>query len=311
MTRKRGVFVGLTTVDLVHRIAEPVGANQKATALGQEIVAGGPAANAAVTFALLGGQATLVTDLGRHPLGVLAGDDLSGYGVRVRPVEPEHAGAPAVSSIRVLDGSGDRSVVSVNAAARTVAAPGWLPAVLDDAAVLLLDGHHPALAMAAARAARTRAAPVVLDAGSWKPVLDELLPLVDIAICSSDFAPPGGAPPSSLLDRGVRRVAITRGPEPILWWSVEPAERRAPGVSAEQDGVPVPPVLVRDTLGAGDVFHGAFAWHLADRPDRAFADQLARSAVVAAARCQVAGISAGRAQLARRSAPLEPVDTAE
>ena len=183
--------------------------------------------------------------------------------------------------------------------------------VLDDAAVLLLDGHHPALAMAAARAARTRAVPVVLDAGSWKPVLDELLPLVDIAICSSDFALPDGAPPTSLLNRGLRRVAITRGPEPILWWSVEPGERRAPGVSAEQDGVPVPPVLVRDTLGAGDVFHGAFAWHLADRPDRVFADQLARSAVVAAARCQVAGISAGRAQLARRSAPIEPVDTAE
>ncbi len=300
MTRNRGVFVGLTTVDLIHRIAEPVGANRKVTALGQEIVAGGPAANAAVTFALLGGEATLVTDLGRHPLGELAREDLTGHGVRVRPVEPDHPGVPAVSSIRVLDGTGDRSVVSVNAAARTVVAPGWLPAVLDDAAVLLLDGHHPALAVAAARAARERGVPVVLDAGSWKPVLDELLPLVDIAICSGDFELPDGAPPRSLLDRGVRRVAITRGPEPILWWSAEPGEGWTPGGAAEPEAVPVPPVLVRDTLGAGDVVHGAFAWHLADRPDRAFADQLARSAVVAAERCRVAGIGAWRAQLARR-----------
>jgi len=300
VTRKRGVFVGLTTVDLIHRIAEPVGANQKVTALGQEIVAGGPAANAAVTFALLGGQATLVTDLGRHPLGELARRDLGSSGVRVRAVQPDSQEPPAVSSIRVLDGTGDRSVVSVNAAARTVAPPDWLPAVLDDAAVLLLDGHHPRLAVVAARAARERGVPVLLDAGSWKPVLDELLPLVDIAICSGDFALPDGAPPSSLLDRGVRRVAITRGPEPILWWSAEPGERRAPGVSDEQDAAPVPSVPVRDTLGAGDVVHGAFAWYLADRPDRAFADHLARSAVVAAERCRVAGISAWRAQLARR-----------
>jgi sugar/nucleoside kinase (ribokinase family) len=62
-----------------------VGVNEKQTALTQEIVAGGPAANAAVTFALLGGDAELVTDLGRHPLAELARQDLMTHGVGCAP----------------------------------------------------------------------------------------------------------------------------------------------------------------------------------------------------------------------------------
>lgn len=209
MARPRGVFVGLATVDLIHRVAATPGVDEKVTALSQEIVAGGPAANAAVTFALLGGDAELITDLGRHPLAELAHADLVAHGVRVRAVEPDSPATPAVSSIRVLDATGERSVVSVNAAARTVTAPDWLPGVLDGAAVLLLDGHHPRLALAAARAARDREVPVVLDGGSWKPVLDELLPLVDIAVCSADFRVPSAAEPApALLARGDRKSVV-------------------------------------------------------------------------------------------------------
>ncbi|WP_420122591.1 PfkB family carbohydrate kinase [Nakamurella sp.] len=288
MARPRGVFVGLTTVDLIHRVARPVGADEKVTALSQEIVAGGPAANAAVTFALLGGEAELITDLGRHPLARLAAQDLTANGVRVRAVVPDTDEPPAVSSIRVLDATGERSVVSVNAAARAVPAPDWLAAVLNGAAVLLLDGHHPRPALAAARAARERSVPVVLDAGSWKPVLDELLPLVDVAICSAAFRLPDGAVPPALLGRGVRRVAVTDGPQPVRWWA-------AGGERSGEGTVPIPRVVVRDTLGAGDVFHGAFAHQLAGRPGRSFADQLARSGSVAADRCQVVGMAAWRA----------------
>ncbi|HEY5879297.1 MAG TPA: PfkB family carbohydrate kinase [Nakamurella sp.] len=309
MSGARGVFVGLTTVDLIHRVAHPVSTNEKVTALDQEIVAGGPAANAAITFALLGGDAVLVTDLGSHPLAELARHDMSAYGVTVRAVEPDNPVTPAVSAIRVLDGTGERSVVSVNAAARTVGAPAWLPSVLDGAAVLLLDGHHPLLAVAAARAARERGLPVMLDAGSWKPVLDELLPLVDVAICSADFRLPPAHPGSGVdLDavgsglraRGVLRVAITRGPDPVLWWSGRPDEQHDPGRSAFEHVVLVPSVRVRDTLGAGDVFHGSFAWHLADRPDRHFARQLARAATEAAQRCEFVGISSWRNHLRNR-----------
>ncbi len=287
--RPRGVFVGLTTVDLIHRVEHSPGPDEKVTALTQEVVAGGPAANAAVTFALLGGDALLVTDLGTHPLAALARDDLADNGVRVRVVDPDSRAVPAVSSIRVLDRTGERSVVSVNAAARTVIAPDWLADAVDGADVLLLDGHHPEPALAAARAARERDVPVVLDAGSWKPAMHELLGLVDVAICSADFRAPDRADTANeLAERGIGRVAVSRGAQPLLWWSTDPREPD-PGLGA----VAVPAVNVRDTLGAGDVLHGAFAWELATG-DAAFPDLLARAVAVASERCAHVGISSWR-----------------
>ena len=52
-----GVFVGLATLDVIHRIAKAPAVNQKVTSTAQFVAAGGPAANAAVTFAALGGDA--------------------------------------------------------------------------------------------------------------------------------------------------------------------------------------------------------------------------------------------------------------
>ena len=61
-----GVFVGLTTLDLVLGVAHAPAPDQKVEAHSQDLDVGGPAANAARTFAALGGRARLVTALGRH-----------------------------------------------------------------------------------------------------------------------------------------------------------------------------------------------------------------------------------------------------
>ena len=133
-----------------------------------------------------------------------------------------------------------------------VAVPADLPALLRDTNVVLIDGHYPALAVAAARTARAAEIPVVLDGGSSKPVYAELVPLADAMVCSSSF---GGLPErfdavaAELLAAGVRLVAMTAGGAPVRWRT-----RDATGV------VEVPPVTVCDTLGAGDVLHGAFAF---------------------------------------------------
>ena len=122
--------------------------------------------------------------------------------------------------------------------AKGVQAP---PAAVDltDADALLVDGHHPTLALRAAREARERGIPVVLDAGSWKPVLRDLLPYVDIAACSATFTSP--APLTT------RIVIRTNGPNPVTWSTA--------GAHGE---IPPPKATARDTTGAGDVWHGAF-----------------------------------------------------
>jgi sugar/nucleoside kinase (ribokinase family) len=248
-------LVGLCTVDVVQRVAELPAAGAKIQSTAVELVAGGPAANAAVTVAALGGRAQLVTVLGTHPLATLARDDLTSHGVLVRDLRPDRAEPPTVSAVAVRERDGERVVVSHNATGQTAGPlPAW-PELLAGVGALLVDGHHPELAVASARAARGRRIPVVLDAGSDKPVLSTLLPLVDVCACSGAFRlgrAGARATERAVHDLGVPVVLRTSGSGPVRW-SVMAAGRQVTG------DVRPPAVPARDTLGAGDVWHGALA----------------------------------------------------
>lgn len=230
------VAVGLCTVDLVQRVRTLPAPGEKVQSLSVEVAAGGPAANAAVAVAALGGRVRLSTVLGAHPLARLAAEDLSSCGVELADALPDRAAPPAVSAVTVRADDGERTVVSHNAFG--VSAPPKVD--LSGADAVLLDGHHPTLALQAAQAARARGIPVVLDAGSWKPVLTELLSYVDICACSSAFAAP--EPLTNPI------VITTNGPAPVTW---------SAGIAHGE--IPAPTVTARDTSGAGDVWHGAFA----------------------------------------------------
>ena len=268
--RALGVFVGLATLDVVHRVERLPGANEKVTALRQDVAAGGPAANAAVVFAALGGRARLVTTLGTDPVARLIRAELESRGVEVVDVTPAATTPPAVSAVAVTHSSGDRAVTSMDAAAHDVAAPADLARHLAGAEVVLVDGHHAHLAVAAARAARGFASPaapqplIVLDAGRWRPGMAALLDDVDVAICAADFRAPGTgdavASAVALLEGGVATVATTGGGDPVRWW------RPTASGTVENGIIAVPQVTVVDTLGAGDAFHGAFAWFVIQRP---------------------------------------------
>ena len=229
------VAVGLCTVDLVQRVHTLPAPGVKVQSLSVEVAAGGPATNAAVAVAALGGRVRLATVLGTHPLARLAAEDLSSCGVELMDVLPNRAAPPAVSAVTVRAADGERTVVSHNAAG--VSAPPEVD--LSGADAVLVDGHHPTLALHAAKQARARGIPVVLDAGSWKPILTELLPYVDVCARSSTFVA------SEPLTTPV--VITTNGPAPVTWT-----------VGAAQGEVPAQRTTARDTAGAGDVWHGAF-----------------------------------------------------
>ncbi|GAA0805560.1 ribokinase [Spirilliplanes yamanashiensis] len=269
--------VGLATVDLVYRVDRLPGVDEKAQATAFDVAAGGPAANAAVTAAALGADVTLITAIGAHPLGALIRADLAACGVEVADVAPDATAPPPVSAVTVLEGTGERTIVSRNAGDVAAGVPEGLDRAVAAAGAVLVDGHHPALAVAAAQAAHRAGRPVVLDAGHWRPVFAELLPLADVAACSAAFRHPDGADP---LDLGSRHVVVTRGPRPVLW-------RSRDGRAGE---VAVPVVAAADTAGAGDAFHGALAVAVARDP--AVADlpaALRRAVAVAAVRVQHAG----------------------
>jgi sugar/nucleoside kinase (ribokinase family) len=271
----RIVCAGLATVDVVYRVDRIPGPDEKAQAEAVEVAAGGPAANAAVTAAALGADVTLVTAVGAHPLAALIRSDLAARGVALLDAAPDATGPPPISAITVAAATGERTIVSRNAGDAAVGLPEECERVLAAADAVLTDGHHPALARAAARAGR----PLVVDAGSWRPVFGEILRSATVVACAASFRhPAAGATGTARVLRaaGVPHVAVTDGPRPVRWWS------------GDRSGeVPVPPVGAVDTAGAGDAFHGALAVALAS--GASFTDALREAIRVAAIRVQHRG----------------------
>lgn len=260
------VCCGLVTLDVVQVVDALPGPDEKVVARSLAATFGGPAANAAATAVALGVPTTLVTAVGHGPLAAVVRSELESSGVALVDAVGGAAGAagaaqPAVSTVLVTRATGERAVVSTNAsgfgdlADAPLVAPGRATDLLDELGpgdVLLLDGHHPGLALRVARRARERGCAVVLDGGSWKPDAPAMIGLCDAVVVSADFRPPGVAT-DGVLDAvaalGPPFVARTRGPRP--------AEVLDAG---ERYEVAVPrPGRVVDTLGAGDVIHGAFA----------------------------------------------------
>jgi sugar/nucleoside kinase (ribokinase family) len=219
---------------------------------------------------------TLVSAVGAHPLGTLIRDDLDRYGVRLVDAAAGRAGPPPVSAITVLAATGQRTIVSRNAGDQAAGVP--VDPDLAGADAVLVDGHHPALAVAAARAGR----PLVVDAGSWRPVFADVLPHALVVACSAAFRAP-----DPVLLAAVPHVAVTDGPRPVRWHS-------GPAAGA----VPVPAVAAVDTAGAGDVFHGALAVAVARDPEvRDFPGALAYAVSIAARRVVHRGPRAWRQAL--------------
>lgn len=276
-----GVFVGLATLDVIHLVSSTPGTNEKVTARAQYVAAGGPAANAAVTFAGLGGNAILVTALGKDPVADVIRADLKAYGVTVVDAESDRIVVTPLSAVTITASTGDRSVVSIDAAANNSEPPPGLDSIIEQASVVLIDGHHPKLAIASAIAANAAQIDVVVDAGRWKSVMRHLIPRAQTMICSDDFRVPGFDNSEStareLVKAGVKTVVTTHGGDPVLWWH-----------SGESGSVSVPSVRALDTLAAGDVFHGAYCY-FSRHPELDIGAQLLGSSRVAALRCSMMG----------------------
>ena len=278
----QGIFVGLSTIDVVYSVDGFPTPNSKVAARSQDVFVGGPATNAAITFAHLGGRPSLVTAVGRHVLADVIRKELQAQSVQLIDLNPGFDDAPVISSVSV-DSTGGRNVISANTIRISAPAPEVDENVLAQAHIVLVDGHFMPACQAWAAAARARGTPVVLDGGSWKDGTGDLLANIDVAICSADFRPPGCADENKTLhylkSRGVKRIAITHGPEPVRFES-----------GSSSGTLRVPQVEAVDTMGAGDIFHGAFCYFSAT--GRGFVESLAEAAQVAAESCRYRGTRA-------------------
>jgi sugar/nucleoside kinase (ribokinase family) len=268
-----GFFVGRSTFDLDFSVEAYPEEDTKIRADKLLTMAGGPGLNAAVVYAALGLPATLLSVVGSGRFADAVREDIGGFGVRFIDAAAGQPDVLPVSSVIVNPNKTTRTVVSSNPPV-DIHAPGeevWR--TLEGSQVVLIDGHIPDLALAVIREASRRKIPVVMDGGNWRDVHGELLPFVDYAVVSEKFLPPGAKTADDVFDSlteiGVEHIAITRGETPLSWRS------------AGQAGDITPPTVKSvDTLGAGDIFHGAFCWSLVEQGD--FVTALETAAQVAA-----------------------------
>lgn len=274
-----GLFVGLITLDTIYLAHNVPSNNQKIVASDFTIAAGGPATNAAVTFSYLGNRATLLGALGTHPITELIKADLAKCRVAIADLTPNNPQVPPVSSIIVTQSTGERAVISINAIKNQATSNNIYPNILTNIDIVLIDGHQIAVGQAIAQLAKSKNIPVVIDGGSWKPGFEIILPFVDYAICSNNFYPPNCyniAEVFAFLSKfGITNIAVTGGEKPIQYLDGDKIEF-----------IDIPQVGVVDTLGAGDIFHGAFCYYIIYE---SFTNALAAAAKVAANSCQFFG----------------------
>lgn len=276
---KTGLFVGLVTLDLIYGVEQLPHSNQKIVAFDSIVAAGGPATNAAVTFSHLGNAARLMGVVGCHPMTELIRLDLTECRVALTDLEGDRLDPPTVSSIMVTRKTAERAVVSVNATKAQVNEFSLSADVLDRVDIVLIDGHQMAMGREISRQARDLGIPVVMDGGSWKPGFDAVLSYVNYAICSANFQPPNCQNRDEVFayleSFGIERIAITGGENPIEF--IDGGTRQL---------LEVPAIQAVDTLGAGDIFHGAFCHSILGDP---FPQALAFAARIAARSCMFFG----------------------
>lgn len=255
----RGFFVGLSTLDVIQLVEHIPSPDEKVVALDLCVAAGGPAANAAVAFAALGGHSTLVTRISHDDIGRMVAADLAAHGVEVVNAADATQSATTVASILVTRDTGERAVVSAGDAGRShqlAADPAAPPVVAAEGAdVVVMDSYELDLSLPIARAARDAGVPVVLDCGSRKQQTESQLGYVSLAAVSENYLPL--SPAGIVADLQHQRVpfgVVTAGPKPLTYWE---------SISGPARSLDVKAVTVVDSLGAGDFFHGALAYAVA------------------------------------------------
>ena len=253
--------LGLASRDTLWRVealpTEPV----KVRASDVLEIGGGMAATAAVTVARLRGRAAYWGRIGRDAVGETILDELAAEGVDTAEVRRFDGCRSTVAAV-LVDRAGERLGCSFIAAA-TPDDADWLP--LDRIALfdaVLADTRWPPGAAAVLAAARRRGIPGVLDAD-----ISDAETLASLAAEASHtvFSAPALRRFSGCDDlaEALRRCSrarpagavfgVTDGERGSLWLIGDRAQR-----------IPAPSIHAVDTLGAGDVFHGALALALAE-----------------------------------------------
>jgi sulfofructose kinase len=258
----RILCAGIAVLDEVFRVDTLPPPDGKVEATEFITVMGGCAVNAAVAVGRLGGKVRLAAPFGGPPGEDASGDrvlaGLQSEGVDCTGCMRVPGCRTPVSAIFV-NGRGERAIVNYRDRRLDAARPDNPEGLLDGIDAMLADNRFPDFVAPLCGAALRRGIPVVIDAD--KPTIDHhrLFAAATHVIFSAECL--RATARTSDLAAGLAHMArftnaflaVTDGPGPVLWREDGSVRR-----------MPVFPINAVDTLGAGDIFHGAFTLVLAE-----------------------------------------------
>ncbi|NWF38919.1 carbohydrate kinase [Mariprofundus sp. NF] len=244
--------VGHASYDITMSSATHPGADEKIFADAMQLAGGGPAANAAVCAARLGAASGFCGYLGNDLFGDIHLGELESEGVDTSLIQRGSYPSPVSQILAKADGS--RSLVNYKGDTSWLAADAV--SIENRPKVMLFDGHEPLLSVALCSWAKANDIITVIDAGSLHQGTQELAGRVDYLVASEKFARQW----CQSEDMGLaldelaavsENVVITLGEKGLIW-----------AKSREQGSLPAFNIEAVDSTGAGDAFHGAFAYGL-------------------------------------------------
>jgi sugar/nucleoside kinase (ribokinase family) len=281
------LFIGQTYIDVTFLADRMPQGDEKSVASEYAVSFGGNAVTAAFCCAKLGIKPDLITTSADDWLGNMFLDMAAKYAVRLHPRKVEKS---SLSFIMPKDGQ--RAIVRC----RDDHYLSSFPVLdLDGCQALHLDGHQPDAAMFYAQRCRKAGILTSLDGGGLRTNTHELLTHIDVAIVAERFCQQMDKTPAGMLDylkaRRCKIGGVTRGERGMLWYDES-------GVVATLPALPVPAARVRDTSGAGDVFHGAYVYSYLENPARSWVEHFQFARQAAAFKIQYLGNEAGLPTLA-------------
>jgi sulfofructose kinase len=260
VARKGVICLGTTVVDVVLEVEEIPREPLKIFAKSRVRRGGGPASTGAVACAHLGLSTELWSWFGADSEGDFLTAMLERHGVDTTHTL-RSADFDTVTAYVMVDHEGERLIVAYGTRV-TPGSTAHLPLnTVAEAGAVLVDSAWREGAADVLDAARASGTPAVLDAESH-----DVERLIDLAKRASYpvFSEEGfvrvarGAKPGADSCRGIAEIlaapiGVTLGSKGSFWW-----------VDDEFTHIPALDVVVRDTTGAGDVFHGAIAAGLAE-----------------------------------------------
>ena len=218
---------------------------------------GGQVATALTTCCRLGLTGSYIGSVGSDPLGTIQVESLQQEGIDTSRVRIVEGATSQMAFVLVEDGVGERTILWHRDSKLLFPPSDLTPEAVTSGRILHLDGRDSGAALQAAQWAREAGIPVVIDIDQiYDSTTPDLLALVDYLIAAEDFA-------LNLTGRSDEELAVkelsARFPQATTGITLgvrgsifldEGRILRSPAFD----------VAVRDTTGAGDVFHGAFIY---------------------------------------------------